>query len=65
MQELLYKSLLLLLVYLQTLNSKIMKYENSIIEHEKKGSGEVTTKKAKLKNHQKKMEDFGQIIASY
>ena len=48
-QELLYKSLLLLLSYLTILNSKKIKYENAIVENEKK-AGEVSTKKAKLKS---------------
>lgn len=41
-QELLYKSLLLLLVYLQTLNSKKAKYEAAL---QKEGAGETSTKK--------------------
>jgi hypothetical protein len=39
------------------LNSKKIKYENAIIENEKK-AGEVTTKKAKLKSLHKKLEDL-------
>jgi hypothetical protein len=59
-QELLYKSLLLLLSYLTILNSKKIKYENALIENEKK-AGDVTTKKAKLKSIQKKLEDLSAV----
>jgi predicted translin family RNA/ssDNA-binding protein len=50
----------LILVYLQTLNSKKTKYENAYQEQEKKGSAEAAVKKIKdkLKNLQKKLDEL-------